>query len=141
MHISAKKKETQDIIKKHDEFETKIVMDPRVNNVALKHALMTYIIKPIESNKFNYEKFINDMAYNANIGLTKQIRIKHGIRAQFTLLAIYLQMKNRSYQKRTYSACNVLVNGCVKFGEKVELPSVEASKEYIQFKSIGCLLF
>ena len=48
---------------------------------------MTYTIEPIESNKFNYEKFINDMTYNTNVGLTKQIRIKHGIRAQFTLLA------------------------------------------------------
>ena len=83
--------------------ETKILMVPRVNNVAFKHAMRTYIIKPIESNKFNYEQFITDIVYNANIALSKHIRIRHGIRAQFTLLAnFYLSGdQERNYQKRT----------------------------------------
>ena len=80
-----KKQAAQDIIKKHDQFETKILMVPRVNNVAFKHATRTYIIKPIESNKFNYEQFITDIVYNANIALSKEIRVRHGIRALFTL--------------------------------------------------------
>ena len=33
-----------------------------------------------------------------------------------------------------------MTNGCTKFGEKVELPSAEDSKEYIQFKSIHKML-
>ena len=109
----AKKQATQDIIKKHDEFETKILMVPRVNNVAFKHAMRTYIIKPIESNKFNYEQFITDIVYNANIALSKEIRIRHGIRVQFTLLAnFYLSgdLEKKLSEKNFNTACNVLVN-------------------------------
>ena len=65
-------------MKKHDEFETKFLMVPRVNNVAFKRAMRTYIIKPIESNKFNYEQFITDIVYNANIALSTEIRIRLG---------------------------------------------------------------
>ena len=65
-------------------------MVPRINNYAFKHALVSYVIKPIESNKYNYEQFINDMKYNANKALLKEIRIKRGIRAQFTILANFI---------------------------------------------------
>ena len=75
--------------------------------------MRTYIIKPIESNKFNYEQFITDIAYNANIALSKQIRIRRGIRAQFTLLAnFYLSAdkEKKLSEKNFNTACNVLVN-------------------------------
>ena len=76
-------------IKKVEEADTKIVMVPMVNNVSFKHALKTYIIKPSESNKYNYEQFINDMAFSAKNVMTKELKIKRGIRAQFTLLVTF----------------------------------------------------
>ena len=50
-----RKDETERFLRKNDEFETKILMVPLQNNRAFKHAMVTYIIKPIESNKYNYE--------------------------------------------------------------------------------------
>ena len=70
--VNAKKDETEKFLRKNDEFETKILMIPRINNRAFKHALVTYIIKLIESNKYNYEQFINDMKYDAKKGLSKK---------------------------------------------------------------------
>ena len=88
-------------------------MVPLQNNRAFKHAMVTYIIKPIESNKYNYEQFINDMKYNAKKSLTREIIKRRGIRAQFTLLAnFYLSSdeEKKLSEKNFNSACNVLVN-------------------------------
>ena len=109
----AKKQATQDVIKKHDEFETKILMVPRVNNVAFKRALKTYIMKPIESNKYNYEQFINDIKYNATNALKKELKKKRGIRAQFTLLCKFYLSTDEEQQlteKNFNTACRTIVN-------------------------------
>ena len=82
----ARKQAREERIKKHDEFETKILMVPQVNN-SIFHALKTYKIKPIDSNQYNYEQILNDTNYNANKLLTKELKLKKGIRAQFMLLA------------------------------------------------------
>ena len=37
--------------------EPKLNMVPLLNNVAFKHALETFIVNPLESNKYNYERF------------------------------------------------------------------------------------
>ena len=100
-------------MKKHDQFETKILMVPRVNNVAFKRALKTYIIKPIESNKYNYEQFINDIKYNATNALKKELKIKRGIRAQFTLLCKFYLSTDEEQQlteKNFNTACRTIVN-------------------------------
>ena len=55
------KKQRNKITKTFNELDPKILMIPLVNNVAFKRALETFIIKPLESNKFNYEKFIIDV--------------------------------------------------------------------------------
>ena len=55
------KKQRNKITKNFNELDPKILMIPLVNNVAFKRALEAFIIKPLESNKFNYEKFMKDM--------------------------------------------------------------------------------
>ena len=113
MQTSAKNQATQDIIKKHDVFETKILMVPRVNNVAFKRAMRTYIIKPIESNKYNYEQFINDIKYNTTNALKKELKIKRGIRAQFTLLCKFYLSSDEEHtftEKNFNTACRRIVN-------------------------------
>jgi hypothetical protein len=88
-------------------------MSPMVNNVSFKHALKTYIIKPAESNKENYEKFINDMAFSAKNAMTKELKIKNGIRAQFTLLANFYLSSDEEHkltEKNFNTACRTIVN-------------------------------
>ena len=111
--VNAKKDETERFLRKNDEFETKILMVPLQNNRAFKHAMVTYIIKPIESNKYNYEQFINDMKYNAKKALTKEIMKKRGIRAQFTILANFYHStdpEQKLEEKNFNSSCTVIVN-------------------------------
>ena len=86
----ARKQAREERIKKHDEFETKILMVPQENNRVF-HALETYKIKPIESNQYNYEQFLNDINYNVKQLLTKRLKKWKGIRAQFMLLANFYQ--------------------------------------------------
>ena len=81
------KKQRQTLTEKITELDPKILMIPLVNNVAFKRALETFIIKPLESNKFNFEKFIKDIYYKAFELLSKQLKTKRGMRVQFTLLA------------------------------------------------------
>ena len=93
--VNAKKDETERFLRKNDEFETKILMVPHINNRAFKHAMVTYIIKPIESNKYNYEQFINDMKYNAKKALTKEI-IKRRLNLRYSLTFIILPIQSKN---------------------------------------------
>ena len=108
----AKKQAREERIKKHDEFETKILMVPQENN-KIFHALKTYKIKPIDSNQYNYEQFLNDINYNANKLLTKELKAKKGIRAQFMLLANFYQASDEEQkleEKHFLTKSNPLVN-------------------------------
>ena len=136
--VNAKKSDIQKFMKKNDEFETKILMVPRINNYAFKHALVSYVIKPIESNKYNYEQFIIDMKYNANKALLKEIRLKRGIRAQFTILANFYQSAGdadfRLEEKNFNSSCNVIVN-TTDIKEQIEIFSNDLMLQIEEFSS------
>ena len=108
----ARKQAREERIKKHDEFETKILMVPQENN-KIFHALETYKIKPIESNQYNYEQFLNDMNYNVKQLLTKRLKKQKGIRAQFMLLANFYQANDpdqKLEEKHFLTKANILVN-------------------------------
>ena len=108
----AKKQAREERIKKHDEFETKILMVPQENN-KIFHALETYKIKPIESNQYNHEQFLNDINYNANQLLTTMLKKWKGIRAQFMLLANFYQANDpdqKLEEKHFLTKANTLVN-------------------------------
>ena len=108
----AKKQAREERIKKHDEFETKILMVPQENN-KIFHALETYKIKPIESNQYNYEQFLNDMNYNVKQLLTKRLKKWKGIRAQFMLLANFYNDSDpdqKLEEKHFLTKANPLVN-------------------------------
>ena len=112
LQTTAREIAREERIKKHDEFETKILMVPQENN-KIFHALKTYKIKPIDSNKYNYEQFLNDINYNANKLLTKELKAKKGIRAQFMLLANFYQASDEEQkleEKHFLTKSNPLVN-------------------------------
>ena len=108
----ARKQAREERIKKHDEFETKILMVPQENN-KIFHALETYKIKPIESNQYNYEQFLNDINYNVKQLLTKMLKKWKGIRAQFMLLANFYNDSDpdqKLEEKHFLTKANPLVN-------------------------------
>ena len=111
-------------------------MVPLQNNRAFKHALVTYIIKPIESNKYNYEQFINDMKYNSKKALTKEIMKQRGIRAQFTILANFYHStdpEQKLEEKNFNSSCTVMVN-TTEVKEQIDSFGGELMVQFAEFQ-------
>ena len=95
--------------------EPKLNMIPLLNNVAFRGTLETYVIKALDSNKYNYEKFLDDLKYRAIDLLEKQLVSKRGLRVQFTLLAdFYLasddDQEKKLEEKNFNSSCLPIVN-------------------------------
>jgi hypothetical protein len=93
--------------------EPKLNMVVLQNNKAFRHILETYIISPIESNLYNYEKFLDDIKYRVQDLLEQQLMIKKGLRIQFTFLSdFYLPTdeEKKLDEKNFNSSCLPVVN-------------------------------
>ena len=78
------------------------------------------------------------MKYNANKALLKEIRLKRGIRAQFTILANFYQSAGdadfRLEEKNFNSSCNVIVN-TTDIKEQIEIFSNDLMLQIEEFSS------
>ena len=91
----------------------KLNMIPMVNNVLFRGAMETFVIKPLDANRYNYESFLDDIKYRVYDLLEKQLSKKRGMRLQCTLLAdFYLagDEEKKMDEKNFNSSCQPVVN-------------------------------
>ena len=119
-------------------------MIPLVNNVTFKRALETFIIKPLESNRFNPEKFIKDIYYRAFELLSKQLKAKRGMRIQFTLLADFYQstdLEKKLSEKNFNTSCLPVVNkNDIKLSMKAYTDDLMSQIAQFEAYSSGCFI-